>query len=189
MDIVSELAAVERRIEAIASGPVESGAEFGATLGEALAERRDGSMRIVNASSHSQIDRLITLEGRASDVDPALIEAIVAIESGFDPNATSNAGARGLMQLMPQTAASLGVRDSYDPSQNIRGGTRYLRALLDRFGDVELAVAAYNAGPAAVERYRGVPPYAETRNYVRNVLTGYRELKPRVGVLNSAIYR
>jgi soluble lytic murein transglycosylase-like protein len=179
MDIVSELAAVERRIDAIAAGPVESELEFGATLGEALAEPRGGSMPIVSAPSQSQIDRLIALAGRASHVDPALIEAIVANESGFDPNATSTSGARGLMQLMPQTAASLGVRDSYDPSQNIRGGTKYLRALLERFGDVELAVAAYNAGPAAVERYRGVPPYAETRNYVRNVLARYQELKRR----------
>ena len=81
------------------------------------------------------------------------------------------------MQLMPQTAASLGVIDPYDPAQNVRGGTRYLRSLLDRFGDVELAVAAYNAGPGAVERYGGVPPYAETQNYVRNVLARYRELR------------
>jgi soluble lytic murein transglycosylase-like protein len=94
------------------------------------------------------------------------------------------------MQLMPGTAASLGVTNSYDPAQNVRGGTRYLRGLLDRFGDVELAVAAYNAGPAAVERYNGVPPYAQTQNYVRNVLARYRALKAGSrDVLNSATLR
>jgi hypothetical protein len=79
----------------------------------------------------------------------------------------------GLMQLMPQTAAALGVTDSYDAAQNVAAGTRYLRSLLDRFGSVELAVAAYNAGPDAVRRYGGVPPYEETRSYVRNVLASY----------------
>jgi soluble lytic murein transglycosylase-like protein len=78
------------------------------------------------------------------------------------------------MQLMPETAASLGVIDAYDPAQNVRGGTRYLRGLLDRFHDVALAIAAYNAGPRAVERYGGVPPYAETQDYVRAVLKSYR---------------
>ena len=102
-----------------------------------------------------------------------MIEAIIENESAFDSKATSSAGARGLMQLMPQTADALGVTDSYDATQNIRGGTRYLRSLLDRFGKVELAVAAYNAGPEAVQKYGGIPPYEETRSYVRNVLASY----------------
>jgi soluble lytic murein transglycosylase-like protein len=121
-----------------------------------------------------QIDALVEQNARTWQVDPALIKAVIANESGFNANATSSVGAQGLMQLMPGTAASLGVRDAYDPAQNVAGGTHYLRGLLDRFGgDKRLAIAAYNAGPGAVEKYGGVPPYAETRNYVQNVLASF----------------
>jgi soluble lytic murein transglycosylase-like protein len=107
-----------------------------------------------------------------------LIKAIIANESGFNANATSGAGAQGLMQLMPGTAAGLGVTDAYDPAQNVAGGTKYIKGLLQRFnGDVRLAVAAYNAGPGAVEKYGGVPPYAETQNYVQNVLSSYAKYR------------
>ena len=106
-------------------------------------------------------------------IDPSLLRGLVRQESGFDPRAHSSAGAMGLTQLMPATAASLGVTDPYDPAQSLAGGARYLREMLDRFGgDPAKALAAYNAGPGAVERFGGVPPYAETQHYVQNILGG-----------------
>jgi soluble lytic murein transglycosylase-like protein len=112
----------------------------------------------------------ITAAAKKHGIDPALLAGLVKQESNFDPNAGSPAGARGLAQLMPATAAGLGVTDVLDPIQNLDGGAKYLRRQLDAFGgDVTRALAAYNAGPGAVQRYGGVPPYAETQNYVRIV--------------------
>lgn len=103
----------------------------------------------------------------------ALIDAVIRTESGYRPHAVSRAGARGLMQLMPATAREVGVHDAFDPAQNIMGGARYLRKLYDRFGSLRKAIAAYNAGPGAVARHGGVPPYRETRRYVKAVLKRY----------------
>ena len=104
----------------------------------------------------------------------ALIDAVIRTESGYRPNAVSRAGARGLMQLMPATAREVGVRDAFDPADNIMGGALYLRKMYDRFGSLRAAVAAYNAGPGAVAKHDGrVPPYRETRRYVRAVLKRY----------------
>ena len=112
------------------------------------------------------------------NVPVELIRAVIAVESAGDTSAVSHAGARGLMQLMPQTADHVYVADSLDPAQNIAGGTRYLRELANQFnGDMMLVLAAYNAGPEAVRKYNGVPPFAETRAYVRKVMAHYSELK------------
>lgn len=114
-------------------------------------------------------------------VDPLLVKAVILAESGGRRWATSPKGAMGLMQLMPATARRFGVADPFDPAQNVAGGTRYLRWLLDRFGgDVTLALAGYNAGEGAVERHGGVPPYRETRNYVRAVQSNHRLLRRRL---------
>jgi soluble lytic murein transglycosylase-like protein len=112
----------------------------------------------------------ITASAKRNGIDPALLAGLIKQESGFNPHAGSSAGAQGLTQLMPGTARGLGVGNPFDPAQSIEGGARYLKQQLDRFGgDVARALAAYNAGPGAVQRYGGVPPYAETQNYVRRV--------------------
>ena len=121
-------------------------------------------------------DGMITSAATKHGVDPALLKALIRQESNFNPNARSPAGASGLTQLMPATAAGLGVSDPTDPAQAIEGGAKYLRQQLDRFGnDPAKALAAYNAGPGAVQRFGGVPPYAETQNYVQKVLGFARE--------------
>ncbi len=119
---------------------------------------------------------LIAAAARQEKIPPALLSAVVEVESGFQPRAVSSAGARGLTQLMPGTARSLGVADPFDPWQNLVGGARFLRGLIDRYpGNLSLAVAAYNAGPGAVDAAGGqIPPYAETRKYVRLVLAAYQ---------------
>ena len=107
-------------------------------------------------------------------LSPKLVSSVMRVESCYDHRAVSRAGARGLMQLMPMTAAQLGVRDSFDPEQNIAGGVRYLAEMLQRFnGNTRLALAAYNAGPEAVAAYKGIPPYPETINYVRRIIKLY----------------
>jgi soluble lytic murein transglycosylase-like protein len=187
MDITTDIAAVTARISEITGTPpvqipaANSGVpSFASYVSQAMSEpatlpapSAPGGPAMVPPA---QLDRLIKANGDAAGVDPALIKAIIANESAFDPQATSRTGAQGLMQLEPETAAGVGVSDAYDPAQNIFGGTRYIKGLLERFhGDVRLAVAAYNAGPGAVAKYGDVPPYAETQNYVQNVLESYKK--------------
>lgn len=123
----------------------------------------------------SELVPLIERHSLAQNLDPKLVRAVIQAESGYNRRALSNKGAIGLMQLMPTTAKLLRVSDPWNAEENVRGGTTYLRQLLDRFsGRLEWAVAAYNAGPGAVERHRGIPPYRETREYVRRVLSLYQ---------------
>ncbi len=149
-----------------------------------------GLPRSRSVISDGELEPVIARHSRAHRLHPALIRAVIKTESDFDPLAVSRAGAIGLMQLMPQTAVRLEVRDSYNPDENIGGGTKYLRQLLDRFnGNLPLALAAYNAGERAVERYQGLPPIAETRQYVKKVLRYYRTFLTNDRVSSSRSYR
>jgi soluble lytic murein transglycosylase-like protein len=164
---------------------------------------RDGSISITNVPSDSryqkieiepgqfhttlseqELEPVIRRHSSQQQLHPALIRAVIKAESDFDPRAVSRAGAIGLMQLMPQTAVRMDVRDMYDPDDNVGGGAKYLRQLLNRFhGNLPLALAAYNAGENAVERYQALPPFDETRQYVRKVLRYYRTFLVRDGVI------
>lgn len=149
-----------------------------------ISVRQDGVRLMKNEPAESRARRLAQRfvsipDGRLADLierwaferelDPQLVRAVVQVESGYNPRALSNKGAMGLMQLMPATARELDVADPWNPEQNVRGGTAYLRRMLDRFGELDLALAAYNAGPEAVVQHAGVPPFAETREYVRKI--------------------
>ena len=125
----------------------------------------------------THIDSLINSAAQKYEVEPELVKAVMKQESNFNPYALSSAGARGLMQLMPATADILGVENSWDITQNIDGGTHFLKDMIDSFGDVELALAAYNAGPGNVKKYKGVPPFDETVNFIDRVMKNYEEYK------------
>ena len=126
----------------------------------------------------SPFDPLILKISKAAGLDPLLVKSVIHVESTFNPHARSPKGAMGLMQLMPGTARLVGVANPWSPEENIEGGTRYLAEMLSRYdGDVALALAAYNAGPGAVDQFRGIPPYRETRTYIQRVLSLHRAYK------------
>jgi soluble lytic murein transglycosylase-like protein len=131
------------------------------------AQYQGGSRKL----SKTQYDDLISAIARGQGVSPTIVKSVIEVESGYDPMARSSKGAMGLMQLMPETAQELGVSDPWNPTENITGGTKYLSWLLRKYnGNLMKALAAYNAGPNAVDSYGGIPPYQETADYVRNVL-------------------
>ena len=154
--------------------------EFKSILDEKMAQDKPENSieKISFKNSRENIESLIKKYAQKNNLDPDFIKAVVKQESGFNPDAKSKCGAMGLMQLMPQTAKGLGVVDAFDPEQNIEGGVKYLKSMLNRFNnDPKLALAAYNAGPAAVQKYGDIPPYKETQNYVKNILASYEAIK------------
>lgn len=136
-------------------------------------------MRNIPNMTPKKVLALAKKYSRKHGVDHRLIQAVIQVESGYQPKAVSSAGAEGLMQIMPATQKDLGVTDAFDPNQNVEAGVRYLKMMLKRFKRLDLALAAYNAGPGNVDKYKGIPPFDETRNYVKKVTALYRNFKAR----------
>jgi soluble lytic murein transglycosylase-like protein len=185
--IGARIAEIQSKIDALTGGGAVAAPGFDRALagaqGTAPAAATAGPTAVAavaptGAGGPTPFAAEIDAAAQRHNVDPALLKALIKHESGFNPSARSPAGAMGLTQLMPGTARSLGVTDPMDPAQSIEGGAKYLRQQLDRFrGDERLALAAYNAGPGAVQRFGGVPPYAETQNYVRKVMATAQEYR------------
>ena len=157
--------------EVSATGAAPAGVSGAASSGMARGPDREGR------AASEPFDELVSRTAREFALPESLLHAVVQIESNGDPRAVSSKGALGLMQLMPGTAREVGVEDPFDPEQNLRGGAAYLSRQIERFGDLPRALAAYNAGPGAVEKHGGVPPYRETRNYVERVIGLARSLE------------
>jgi soluble lytic murein transglycosylase-like protein len=134
-------------------------------------------IEFVKEGKPKSIDEIVTEIASKFTIDASLVKAIIMAESKCDPNAVSRTGAQGLMQLMPSTAKNLNVNRPFDPRENIIGGVKYIKGLMASYGKLELALAAYNAGPGAVQKYAGIPPYRETINYVKKVIGYYEKFK------------
>ena len=178
--VVARVSQLEAMIAAANGGSPSPSAATSTSFDQQLSQATDAQATSATAATGTSLtatgsvpyEQQIDAAAQKYGIDPAILKGLIKQESGFNPNAGSSAGAQGLTQLMPGTASSLGVTDLHDPAQSIDGGAHYLKMQLDRFGgDYSKALAAYNAGPGAVQRYGGVPPYSETQNYVKNVLS------------------
>lgn len=153
----------------------ENGVTYYTNVSEAKSDIKPASeKKNVRTASAADYNHIIHSMSSKYDIEPSLIKAIITVESNWNDNAVSNKGALGLMQLMPATAKDMAVGNPLNPEENIEGGTRYLRLLLDKFNDLPMALAAYNAGPKTVEYYGGIPSITETRQYVKKVLSIYK---------------
>jgi soluble lytic murein transglycosylase-like protein len=196
---VMERYAGEKRLHARSGVRIETPAEEDQDLVEAVGEAAISVPSVTPAVTDPPVDQpqpvalpsylargerfhpLIVRVSRAHNVDPALVKAIIMAESGYNPQAVSKDGARGLMQLMPGTADSLGVQDIFDPEENVSGGVKYLKNLLNEFGgEIKLALAAYNAGSRKVKTYKGVPPIGATQVYINKVIKYYQDYRKRL---------
>jgi soluble lytic murein transglycosylase-like protein len=171
--ITQRIETIRRHLDAMENGAQipgdvpENGKSFGRILNDKLAPTTGTPVTDVN-SQH--LEDMVETQAQRVGLDPSLAKAVVKAESGFNPDAVSPAGAKGLMQLMPATAQSLGVKAILDPVENVQGGTQYLKSLMEKYHSIPNALAAYNAGPGAVDQHGGIPPYRETQNYVKRVL-------------------
>ncbi len=181
---LQRISAIERQFQMLAGEPPKVDNNFQKILDSSIKDK-DGKVSnplnrhlVGKDVSKEEINDLIETYSQKNGLDADFVKAVVKQESGFNEKATSRCGAMGLMQLMPGTAKSLGVKNAYDAEENVAGGTKMLANLLKTYGgDKKLALAAYNAGGGAVKKYGGIPPYQETQNYVKNVLSIYNKYK------------